>query len=189
MRNLIAWLFILATCLATASSTEARYYDPQTGRFLQEDPEQPGQVRVQGGRVVVVKPSAPSMMSQRLNPYVYVSNNPINLVDPYGLLERGTKEWSHVRGEAEKRLRGEAEKAKVAGFQCPVIPGTPEDESVAAVGEAIADEVTPKEYGILGTGLLSKRNLENIDQRMRQKHPDWPWAGWDDLKKQLEEHK
>ncbi|MBI4707735.1 MAG: hypothetical protein HY761_07415 [Candidatus Omnitrophica bacterium] len=39
----------------------ARYYDPQIGRFLQEDP-------VWG-----------------LNFYSYVDNNPLNFIDPYGL--------------------------------------------------------------------------------------------------------
>ena len=83
MRNftLVTWS-VIAVCLVRASLAEARYYDPQTGSFLQEDPEQPGEVRVQGGRVVVIKPSAPSMTPQHLNPYAYVTNNPVNLVDP-----------------------------------------------------------------------------------------------------------
>lgn len=188
MRGLLAWFAWTAFIIYVFSIglAEARYYDPETGRFLQEDREAPGQVRVQGGRVVVIKPSAPSMRPQRLNPYVYVTNNPINLVDPYGLLERGTKQWGQVKDEAEKKLRGETEKAKAAGFQCPVVLGKTEDESVTAVAEAIADEVTPSEYGFFGTGLLNKNNQENIDRRMRQKHPDWPWVGWDDIRKELE---
>ena len=42
----------------------ARYYEPATGRFLQEDP-----VRFVGG----------------MNFYVYVRDNPVSLVDPFGL--------------------------------------------------------------------------------------------------------
>ncbi|MGH9199392.1 MAG: RHS repeat domain-containing protein, partial [Acidimicrobiia bacterium] len=44
----------------------ARYYDPYTGRFLSRDP-------LPGG-----------------NPYGYVGNNPVNLIDPYGLIDCGT---------------------------------------------------------------------------------------------------
>jgi len=43
----------------------ARYYDANIGRFLQEDP-----IGFEGGDI---------------NLYVYVKNNPINLIDPYGL--------------------------------------------------------------------------------------------------------
>lgn len=70
--RLVLGILVAAAILALlpTSSSEARYYDSQTGRFLQEDPEQPGQVRVQGGRAVVIKPSARSMTPQRLNPYV-----------------------------------------------------------------------------------------------------------------------
>ncbi len=42
----------------------ARYYDPSTGRFLQKDP-----VGLTGG----------------INSYGYVINNPVNLIDPFGL--------------------------------------------------------------------------------------------------------
>ena len=45
----------------------ARYYDPTTGRFLTRDPF-PGL----------------AALPQTRHPYVYVSNNPVNLTDPAG---------------------------------------------------------------------------------------------------------
>ena len=45
----------------------ARYYDPEIGRFITKDPD--------GGDVTD---------PQSLNPYGYVKNNPLNLVDPDG---------------------------------------------------------------------------------------------------------
>jgi RHS repeat-associated protein len=50
----------------------ARYYDNATGRFLSQDP-------------LAGTANAP----QSLNRYPYVRNNPVNLVDPYGLVGCG----------------------------------------------------------------------------------------------------
>jgi uncharacterized protein RhaS with RHS repeats len=47
----------------------ARYYDSEIGRFITKDPD--------GGDATD---------PQSLNPYVYVRNNPVNLVDPDGRL-------------------------------------------------------------------------------------------------------
>ncbi|RJP40621.1 MAG: RHS repeat-associated core domain-containing protein [Desulfobacteraceae bacterium] len=41
-----------------------RYYDPDTGRYLTPDP-----IGLAGG----------------INPFVYSENNPVNLIDPWGL--------------------------------------------------------------------------------------------------------
>ena len=49
----------------------ARWYDPQQGRFVSEDP-----IGLAGG----------------LNPYAYAGNNPINATDPFGLCE----EWHTI---------------------------------------------------------------------------------------------
>jgi RHS repeat-associated protein len=47
----------------------ARYYDPEVGRFISEDP-----IGFEGG----------------INLYAYASNNPILLIDPFGLRETST---------------------------------------------------------------------------------------------------
>jgi len=53
----------------------ARYYDPEVGRFISEDP-----LGFDGGDV---------------NLYVYVGNNPVLLIDPYGMIQ-----WGKVGGGA-----------------------------------------------------------------------------------------
>ncbi len=55
----------------------ARYYDPNVGRFLREDP-----LRFTGG----------------INFYAYVSNQPSNLVDPYGLWPSMGDIWNWAKG-------------------------------------------------------------------------------------------
>ncbi|HET7107289.1 MAG TPA: RHS repeat-associated core domain-containing protein [Candidatus Acidoferrum sp.] len=51
----------------------ARYYDPQTGRLISEDPTE-----LDGGDI---------------NFYRYASNNSINLIDPFGWSPRGGDNW------------------------------------------------------------------------------------------------
>ena len=63
---------------------QARYYMPEIGRFISEDPW-PGDVAI----------------PQTLNPYPYVLNNPLKYVDPLGLKpphERGITINKHSRG-------------------------------------------------------------------------------------------
>jgi RHS repeat-associated protein len=56
----------------------ARYYDPELGRFINQDP-----IGLRGG----------------MNLYAYVGNNPLNFVDPSGLdwLKDAQRWWDHVR--------------------------------------------------------------------------------------------
>jgi RHS repeat-associated protein len=53
-----------------------RYYDSTTGRFLQKDP-----IGLAGGT----------------NPYRYVDNNPVTLVDPEGLLPDDSPQWDRIK--------------------------------------------------------------------------------------------
>jgi len=48
-----------------------RYYDPKTGRYMTPDP-----IGLAGG----------------INPYAYVQNDPVNLVDPWGLLTKSQRQ-------------------------------------------------------------------------------------------------
>lgn len=58
-------------CLLPVDFAEARYYDAKTGRFLNEDPRDGFLSR-----------------PQTKNRYIYVENNPIILVDPFGELSK-----------------------------------------------------------------------------------------------------
>ena len=59
----------------------ARYYDPSTGRFLQEDP-----LLRAGNPEIPFSLPALLELPPMLHPYTYVQNNPIILTDPFGLL-------------------------------------------------------------------------------------------------------
>lgn len=65
MKRLAFLLVVLVSIFTFFTISEARWYDPETGRFLTEDP-----AGFEGGDV---------------NLYAYVGNNPVNLVDPLGL--------------------------------------------------------------------------------------------------------
>ena len=54
----------------------ARWYNPETGRWLSKDP-----IRISGG----------------LNQYVFCANNPVNFVDPSGLCEEGGNGWDDLK--------------------------------------------------------------------------------------------
>jgi len=58
----------------------ARYYDPMIGRFTQQDPVM---IEMRNRELIEAAMQHP----QRLNPYSYVSNNPVNKVDPTGEYE------------------------------------------------------------------------------------------------------
>ncbi len=65
MKNSVFVLFALLSVFMLIGISEARWYDPESGRFLSEDP-----IGFEGGDV---------------NLYVYCQNNPTNCTDPLGL--------------------------------------------------------------------------------------------------------
>ncbi|HBL19158.1 MAG TPA: hypothetical protein DD417_20975 [Elusimicrobia bacterium] len=64
---------MMLSVLVSAPAAFARYYEPQTARFLQEDP-----IGFSGGDT---------------NLYAYVRNNPINRTDSFGLLPMDSPGW------------------------------------------------------------------------------------------------
>lgn len=67
MKRMITWC-IFTACLAPTLLAEARYYDPDTGRFLQEDEIPPYFDPI-----------------NETNLYLYTGNNPVSRIDPLGL--------------------------------------------------------------------------------------------------------
>ncbi|HKR23161.1 MAG TPA: RHS repeat-associated core domain-containing protein, partial [Pyrinomonadaceae bacterium] len=65
----------------------ARFYDPQIGRFMSEDP-----IGLAGG----------------INPYAYVGNSPVNYIDPWGLQKRSCKVLIELIWEAMNMLMDRA---------------------------------------------------------------------------------
>jgi hypothetical protein len=65
MKRFSVLLVVLVSMFTFLTDSEARWYDPETGRFLSEDP-----IGFNGGDV---------------NLYVYSANNPVLYIDPSGL--------------------------------------------------------------------------------------------------------
>jgi RHS repeat-associated protein len=133
----------------------ARYYDPQIGRFISEDP-----IRFAGGDV---------------NLYAYVGNNPVNFADPYGLFYFGKRrltglpfeithpafdpvlnylnlETSHEHGFFEDQTGGDigfGPQGRFSGENPAVYRRTSEHYDDAVVREVIADMRDTK-YCLIG---------------------------------------
>lgn len=127
MRKTSSWIALLV-CLLPITSADARYYDPQTGRFLQEDSEDTTAIILRRQRAATrrsgfqIDEVIPSVSPQQLNPYPYVENNPVNLVDPLGLFP------------TEQLLSGSG-----LGHVTPLGPLTPFGSADAAVCSAAAE--------------------------------------------------
>ena len=79
----------------------ARYYDTRVGRFISRDPIlTPMQIE---GHIGWLLPYL-NLVSQpqSLHPYVYVQNNPINRVDPFGLKGKSTSAWQKCIDRCEE---------------------------------------------------------------------------------------
>ena len=137
---------------AIATSFRARPFNPETGRFLSEDPIGFGGLDT--------------------NFYRYVFNNPINLFDPYGLISQicerplnilggdilykiARKPFRHeilcvgnkCEGFRDSEYSGSVEpEAKTKRFKCEDIPG--DEECIdKCIGRNI-DHFNPGEYGL-----------------------------------------
>ena len=127
---------------------QARYYDPIMGRFLQTDP-------------VGYK--------DQLNMYAYVSNNPVNRMDPNGLYGRGQnwtdKEWNRFDKAQQRaarlmtkradRMERKADKldakGKEGGDSLRAMANTLRAGTIALTSdEFVADAVTESEFVAAG---------------------------------------
>jgi len=106
----------------------ARWYDPETGRWLSKDP-----IGISGG----------------LNLYVAFANNPVNFIDPSGLLSGKNK------GKASDAIRAEGAKN---GIEIP-----------KDVADALADEMGFREGLKLRSSKTSKSDKEKIMEKITER--------------------
>ncbi|MFH1777024.1 MAG: RHS repeat-associated core domain-containing protein [Candidatus Omnitrophota bacterium] len=126
----------------------ARYFDPTIGRFITPDPLD---------------------MIDGPNMYLYCGNDPVNLLDEYGLFWRSDPRWLIVYEAVKNSYKKWREENPCT--ELPPIPGKTMDKSIDEFAKAFADAATSLSQ--------TPENLEYILNRLREKYPGWPW---DDLK-------
>jgi len=124
----------------------ARYYDPELGRFVTRDPLR--------GRV-----SAP----QSLNRYTYVLNNPLRLIDPWGLIE---DDFSIEGG-------GEQEEPEIIGD--PSYDGNGEITIPTSMGDVTIDLDTTEDWGDVDDKAKQNQVREEFDklEQGREKYREY----------------
>ncbi|HBQ37507.1 MAG TPA: hypothetical protein DD714_00595 [Candidatus Omnitrophica bacterium] len=114
----------------------ARYYDPRTGRFLQEDP-----LGLMGA----------------INLYRYALNNPVNRVDPFGLLSIMRPVGVQIIADPAPDTPHEGAIVDVVQEQGPSVLVDPAPDE--RPGQVIADPPTPVGVSILCEGESKSREI------------------------------
>ena len=172
----------------------ARFYDPETGRFITPDPltggpDDPSISYFDGVYSLFhrfIKEHVDALRPDKLNRYVYCYNNPVNLIDPLGLSadEDATAE---VKVEAEQAETGQKEEEKAS--QAQEIGPKQEGETAEAVrlkaippedprfkelinelregggGETLTDLIKAKEIGKNTADAIEKGKVGLVDMK------------------------
>ena len=121
-----------------------RYYEPRAGRFITRDP---------------------AGFIDGANLYTYVKNNPVNLVDPYGLAS-----WP-LNKAVEKIVK---EKLKEIP-DIPLLPGKNREETINEIAKEVGDKISNKDAFDAKSGKKLEQIKEDLLEKLEEAHPDWPW--------------